>query len=178
MIRRLFTSILLRAALWHVAVQPTHSQEADDAQANAIRTAIWTAIIPDAFPQDIYTWRVRSDGTYREDGRDALTGTSVEQTLSGAWSRAGARMVLRQDDQPFVFDGVVLGNLYVGTLYFSGRAVSRFCAAKGEQPPTRCDPAASMAMHPPSRKDAHRILMRLSRRGTGRTALKAFFSPS
>ena len=27
-------------------------------------------------------------------------------------------MLLKQDDQPFVFDGVVLGDLYTGTLYF------------------------------------------------------------
>jgi hypothetical protein len=39
---------------------------------------------------------------------------------------AGASMISRQNDQPFVFDGNVLGNLYVGTIYFGGRAVSRF----------------------------------------------------
>ena len=55
-------------------------------------------------------------------------------------------MVLRQQDQPFVFDGVVLGSLYAGTLYFNGRAVSRFCAAKGDEAPKRCDAQPGVAM--------------------------------
>ena len=42
----------------------------------------------------------------------------IQRTLSGRWSRDGSRMQLKQDDQPFVFDGVVLGGLYTGTLCF------------------------------------------------------------
>ena len=34
--------------------------------------------------------------------------------------------MLRQEDQPFVFDGVVVGSLYTGTLYFKGRSISGF----------------------------------------------------
>jgi len=59
-------------------------------------------------------------------------------------------MILRQNDQRFVFDGAVLGNLYVGTLHLGGRAVSRFCAAKGELAPTRCYSPADVAMLPPT----------------------------
>ena len=58
-------------------------------------------------------------------------------------------MLLRQDDQPFVFDGAVLGNLYAGTMYFGRRAASRFCAAKGDEAPTRCDSQAGVAITPP-----------------------------
>ena len=109
--------------------------------------AVWTAIIPDAFPNDIYTWHMKDDGSYREDGRDAINGKPIQRTLSGRWMREGARMVLRQDDQPFVFDGAVLGNLYTGTLYFAGQSRSRFCAARGEVAPEHCAPPPSVAMN-------------------------------
>lgn len=142
MIRRLFASTILFATLWYLPATPTLSLEANDAQPDAI----WTAIIPDAFPRYVYTWRLKADATYQEDGRDASTGTSIQRTLSGRWSREGARMILRQDDQPFVFDGAVLGNLYAGTLYFSGRAASRFCAARGKRAPTRCDSGSGVAI--------------------------------
>jgi hypothetical protein len=55
-------------------------------------------------------------------------------------------MQLNQDDQPFVFDGVVLGGLYTGTLYFHGHAYSHFCAAKGEAAPKSCDTSRGVAM--------------------------------
>ena len=106
---------------------------------------MWTAIIPDAFPSYVYTWRMKSDGTYREDGRDAATGTPIQSTLSGRWNSEGPRMVLRQQDLPYVFDGVVLGSLYTGTLYLNGRPVSRFCAAKGDEAPKRCDAGQGVA---------------------------------
>jgi hypothetical protein len=106
---------------------------------------VWTAIIPDAFPGYVYRWRMRDDGTYREDGQDAATGTPIEPTLSGHWRRRELHLVLRQDDQPFVFDGVVVGSLYTGTLYFKGRSISGFCAAKGEQAPRHCSPAPRLA---------------------------------
>jgi hypothetical protein len=86
-------------------------------------------------------------------------------SLSVRWSREGSRMLLKQDDQPFVFDGVVLGDLYTGTLYFHGRAYSRFCAAKGETAPKRCNTSPDVAMvvetpHPvrqPSLKTRHEL---------------------
>jgi hypothetical protein len=87
-------------------------------------------------------------------------------------------MILRQNDQPFVFDGAVLGNLYVSTNYFAGRAVSRFCAVKGEPAPTRCYSPADVAMLPPPLDDAQQVLTKLSQTATADGLLKAFFSPS
>ena len=106
---------------------------------------VWTAIIPDAFPGYVYRWQIRDDGRYFEEGRDAATGMPIERTLSGHWHREGLHLVLRQDDEPFVFDGVVVGRLYTGTLYFKGRSISGFCAARGEQAPRHCSPAPRVA---------------------------------
>ena len=140
MMRRPFAFLMLCALLCSPA-QGGRAEQADDGEAGAV----WTAIIPDAFPNYIYTWRMRGDGSYREDGRDAARGKPIQPTLSGHWSREGPHMMLRQDDQPYVFDGVVLGNLYAGTLYFGGRARSRFCAIRGEAPPEHCAAAPSVA---------------------------------
>jgi hypothetical protein len=106
---------------------------------------VWTAIIPDAFPRYVYTWHMKGDGSYREDGRDAASGAPIQSTLSGRWNSEAPRMVLRQQDLPYVFDGVVLGGFYTGTLYFNGRAISRFCASKGDEAPKRCDEGQGVA---------------------------------
>ncbi|WP_407178213.1 hypothetical protein [Bradyrhizobium sp. STM 3562] len=142
MIRPLFNRLVLCVGLLSLAATATFSREAIQDQPGTV----WTAIIPDAFPDNVFTWHMGPGGSYREDGRDVSSGLSIQPTLSGHWSREGARMTLRQDDLPYVFDGVVLGNLYGGTLYFGGRAVSRFCAAKGEQAPERCDGGAGVAI--------------------------------
>jgi hypothetical protein len=102
-------------------------------------TVVWTVTIPEGFPGKLYTWRIKPDGTYDEDGRDALTGRPIQQTLSGRWTVEGGRMILRQSSIPFVFDGLVVGDRYSGTLYLRERRVSRFCAAKGETAPPRCE---------------------------------------
>ena len=138
----LFAFALLCAFFCALPARPgsaVESSEADEAG------AIWTAIIPDAFPGYIYTWRMKDDGSYREDGRDSHTGRPIQTTLSGRWSREGSRMTLRQDGVPYVFDGVTLGNRYSGTLYFGGRSRSRFCAIRGEKAPDRCDAVPSIA---------------------------------
>jgi hypothetical protein len=137
--RPLFAVLCLLAWCWHA--DPCFAREAGEPAS----ITVWTAIIPDAFPRYVYTWRMKGDGTYREDGRDAATGTPIQPTLSGHWNSEAPRMVLRQQDQPFVFDGVVLGSLYTGTLYFNGRAVSRFCAARGDEAPQRCDTQPGVA---------------------------------
>jgi hypothetical protein len=85
------------------------------------KIVVWTAIIPDGFPRNVFTWRLSPDGAYEEDGRDTLTGKPIQTTLSGRWTVEGARMILRQDDIPYVFDGVVVGDHYSGTLYLRGR---------------------------------------------------------
>jgi hypothetical protein len=130
MMRRMFAFLMLCALLCSPA-QGGRAEQGDDGEAGAV----WTAVIPDAFPNYVYTWHMKGDGSYREDGRDAARGKPIQPTLSGRWTREGPHMVLRQDDQPYLFDGVVLGNLYAGTLYFGGNARSRFCAARGEVPP-------------------------------------------
>jgi hypothetical protein len=139
---RWLLSFVMFCALLCGPAQGLRALEADDGEAGAV----WTAIIPDAFPNYVYTWHMRGDGSYREDGRDAKS-KPIQPTLSGRWNREGARMALRQDDQPFVFDGMVLGNLYAGTLYFGGNARSRFCAARGETPPDHCAAVPSVAMN-------------------------------
>jgi hypothetical protein len=140
MMQRLLPFVMFCALLCSPA-QGGRAPETDDGEAGAV----WTAIIPDAFPNYIYTWRMKGDGSYREDGRDAGKGKPIQPTLSGRWNRDGAHMVLRQDDQPYAFDGVVLGNLYAGTLYFAGRSRSHFCAIRGDKAPERCDAAPSVA---------------------------------
>jgi hypothetical protein len=140
MMRQRLGLLMLYALLCYPA-QGGRTEQADDGEAGAV----WTAIIPDAFPDYVYTWHMKGDGSYREDGRDAARGKPIQPTLSGHWNREGPHMVLRQDDQPYLFDGVVLGNLYAGTLYFGGSARSRFCAARGEAPPEHCAAAPSVA---------------------------------
>ncbi|WP_027581459.1 hypothetical protein [Bradyrhizobium sp. Ai1a-2] len=130
------------ALLWCLQANPILARDAA-ADADGI---VWTAIIPDGFPRYIYTWRMSPDGSYREDGRDATNGKAIQATLSGYWRRDGARMILRQDGYPFVFDGVVVGTSYAGTLYLNGRSFSRFCANRGETPPERCGSEAGVAM--------------------------------
>jgi hypothetical protein len=137
---------LVPILIWCVLLAVTGAQQSLALESTSSAATVWTVIIPDAFPRFVYTWRMKDDGSYREDGRDEAKGTPIQPTLSGHWSREGARMLLKQDEQPFVFDGVVLGGLYTGTLYFHGRATSRFCAAKGDVPPERCNPAPGVAM--------------------------------
>ena len=142
MLRVLFVAFALLA----VQAPPSFARETDAGAADTV----WTAIIPDGFPGFIYTWHMKRDGTYREDGRDGRRGTPIQPTLSGRWSRDGAHLLLTQTDQPYVFDGVVLGGLYSGTLYFHGRAYSRFCAAEGNEAPKRCDNSQGVAALSPA----------------------------
>jgi hypothetical protein len=141
MTRRLSLFAVWCVLLWCLHANPSLSQQAEGPEG-----VVWTAIIPDAFPRYIYTWRISADGTYREDGRDAATGATIQATLSGRWSVDGPHMILRQRDLPYVFDGVVLGGLYSGTLYLNGRFASRFCAAKGESAPESCGEKPRVAL--------------------------------
>ena len=137
---------LIPILIWCALLSAVGARSSVALEGSTSATSVWTAIIPDGFPGFIYTWRMKDDGTYREDGRDEAKGTPIQPTLPGHWSREGSRMLLKQDDQAFVFDGVVLGGLYAGTLYLHGRSYSRFCAAKGDAPPERCNPAPGVAM--------------------------------
>ena len=141
MVRLLSIVIFCCAVLAGLRSEAAFTGEVSDAQTGTV----WTVLIPDAFPRFVFIWHVNADGSYAEDGRDAATGRPIQSTLHGHWSRDGARMILRQDGLPYVFDGVVLGNLYAGTMYFDVRSSSRFCAARGEQPPDHCGPPQGIA---------------------------------
>jgi hypothetical protein len=145
MVRVFFIVIFLGAVLGGLCADAMWGRETSAAEAGTV----WTAIIPYAFPRYIYTWHLNADGSYAEDGRDAATGRPIQSTLHGRWSSDGAQLILRQDGLPYVFDGVVVGNLYSGTMTFDGRSSSRFCAAKGEQPPEHCGPPQGVALAVP-----------------------------
>jgi hypothetical protein len=141
---------LVSILIWCALLAAMGAQRSLALEDGGSATTTWTAIIPDGFPGFIYTWHMKDDGSYREDGRDETKGAPIQPTLSGHWSREGSRMLLKQDDQPFVFDGVVLGGLYTGTLYLHGRSYSRFCAARGEVAPERCNtPGVAMMLPKP-----------------------------
>lgn len=99
---------------------------------------VWTTVIPEGFPGIVYTWHLRPDGSYSEDGREMTTGKRVQPTLSGHWRVTATHMVLKQDGIGYVFDGDVTGDEYLGVLYLDGKAFARFCALKGEAPPQSC----------------------------------------
>ena len=139
---------LISILIWCALLSAAGARSSLALEGGTSATTVWTAVIPDGFPGFIYTWRMKDDGTYREDGHDEAKGTPIQPTLPGHWSREGSHMLLKQDDQPFVFDGVVLGGLYTGTLYFHGRATSRFCAARGDAAPKRCEISPGVAMIP------------------------------
>ena len=141
MIRVLLVVIFCDTVFSGMRTEAAFTGEVSDVQADTV----WTVLIPDAFPHFVYTWHFNADGSYAEDGRDAVTGRPIQSTLQGHWSRDGAHMILRQDGLPYVFDGVVVGNLYSGTMSFNDRSSSRFCAAKGKQPPDYCNPPQGIA---------------------------------
>lgn len=99
---------------------------------------VWTAVIPQGFPHNIYTWHLKPDGSYKEDGRNAVNGAAIQPTLTGHWRMTGKHMVLRQDGIDYVFDGNVMGKEYLGVLYLDSKRFSRFCAARGKTPPQTC----------------------------------------
>jgi len=126
----------LLALLCAVLLLPAHAGDkaaADDA------TGTWTLIIPEAFAGIVFSWHINADGTYQEEGWDKETGNPIQSTLSGRWTGEGNKMKLSQEGIPFVFEGTRTGPSLTGTLYLSGKNVSRFCALKGETPPDRCD---------------------------------------
>ena len=102
------------------------------------QATVWTTVIPKGFPGNIYTWHMRPDGSYSEDGREMATGKRVQPTLSGHWRVTGKHMVLKQDGIGYVFDGHVIGDEYLGVIYLDGKRFAHFCAFKGEAPPPSC----------------------------------------
>jgi hypothetical protein len=140
MLRFIAVLVMLVLGIAGCAAGPSAVAQESTSQTGQDQPSVtWTATIPEGFPGNVYTWRLKPDGTYEEDGRDAETGRSVQQTLFGRWTVDGDRMVLRQDGFTYVFDGVVAGDRYSGTLYLGFRRVSRFCAIKGDAVPQHCD---------------------------------------
>src|SRR5258708_567633 len=129
-IRTAFALILAGLAL-------TSSADAEESRKGQA-AAVWTVVIPKAFPGNICVWRLKPDGTYEEDGRDAKTESPIQETMRGRWSIEGTRMVLQQDRIPYVFRGLVIGDDYSGDLYFGKRVISNFCAIKGSVKVPRC----------------------------------------
>jgi hypothetical protein len=101
---------------------------------------VWTLIIPEAFEGVVFSWRIKTDGTYTEDGWYRDSTVPVQETLSGHWSVDGGQLTLTQDTLGYVFEGTIAGNSYYGELYLRGQRVSYFCALRGESPPAKCDP--------------------------------------
>lgn len=100
----------------------------------------WTAVIDrGVYSGDFYTWRLKKDGMYEEDGHDIASGASIQQMVTGTWIAKDGRLVLRQDFAGYVFDGVVSGSRYAGTFYQNDTPLAKFCAWKGREVPTGCD---------------------------------------
>ena len=119
--------LLVEAVMAGAGAPPVSAQE-----------TVWTTIIPKGFPGYVYTWHVKADGSYSEDGRDAATGKAIQPTLFGRWRMTGKHMVLKQDGIGYVFDGNLIGDEYLGVLYLDAKRFARFCAIKGETPPPDC----------------------------------------
>ena len=125
---KIFMAALLIGALpMGVGAMPACAQE-----------TVWTTIIPKVFPGTVYTWHLRPDGSYSEDGRDTATGKAIQPRLSGHWRVTGRHLVLKQDGVGYVFDGSLIGDEYLGVLYLDGKRFARFCAIKGGAPPQAC----------------------------------------
>lgn len=102
-------------------------------------TETWTVIIDGNYSGIVYTWWLKSDGTYEEDGRFASGNAPAQATQTGTWARQRSRLTLKQDAYGFKFDGKASAEMYSGTLFQYGQPVARFCAWKGLEVPVGCD---------------------------------------
>ncbi len=147
MVGRFFLFAAWCALLWCLQVNPGLSRdaavEADD--------SVWTAIIPDAFPHYVYTWRMSPDGSYREDGR-----------MPQAAGRSRPRF-------PDIGDAT-------GRAWFYGRRATRLCSTEWCSEiamRARCIWAAAPfpAFAPPKAKAARALRQRGWRRDDAMTGL-------
>lgn len=139
---RLARNVLL-FLMFAIAAAPASAQRLSGQDQAAV---VWTIIIPEGFPKDVFTWRLKPDGTYEEEGREVARGRPIQPTLTGRWTLEGSHMVLRQIGIPYVFDGTFDGEHYSGTLYLGGRPVSSFCAVKGALAPSCAAPVAMRSL--------------------------------
>jgi len=97
----------------------------------------WTVTIPQAFPLHVFNWIIAPDGTYQEDGRNAMNGRRT--LVAGRWTVEGVHVVLRQSNEDFVFDGTVSGGCFIGRLFHNGKNISSFTARKSGATVRNCD---------------------------------------
>ena len=116
-----------------LAVAPSTAQE-------PVAEGVWSVVIPNAFPGQVFTWRVAADGSYNEDARSIRSGARMQNTVSGRWDLQGVHLVFRQTDENYVFDGTVAGGCYIGRVTLQGKDISSFTARKrGRSGTDRCD---------------------------------------
>ncbi len=97
----------------------------------------WTVTIPQAFPLHVFSWIIATDGTYQEDGRNAMNGRRT--LVAGRWTVEGVHVVLRQSNEDFVFDGTVSGGCFIGRMFHNGKNISSFTARKSGATVRNCD---------------------------------------
>lgn len=119
-----------------VAQTPSSPSENGSAIERGI-TGQWTVTIPQAFPLHVFNWIVAPDGTYQEDGRNALNGRRT--LVAGRWTQEGVHAVMRQSNEDFVFDGTISGGCFIGRLFHNGKNISSFTARKSGTIVRNCD---------------------------------------
>jgi hypothetical protein len=124
--------VLLIVLAAGVAVAGLSNARAGSPDASPVGT--WTIVIPVGFANNIFTWRVKADGTYEEDARDVKTGESVQPTFTGRWSVKDGRLTLAQNEYAYVFDGLLIGDSYSGMLTLAGREPDLPRGNKASQP--------------------------------------------
>lgn len=100
-------------------------------------TGTWTVVIPQAFPLHVFTWQVADDGTYQEDGRNAINTRRTQ--VFGRWTLQGVHVVMTQNTEGFVFDGTVSGGCFIGRMMHDGKNISSFTARKRGSTVRNCD---------------------------------------
>lgn len=136
----LLTRLALVLAVTILAAVPARGQAAPQPQDPLSGLGIagqWTVTIPQAFPLHVFNWIVAPDGTYQEDGRNALNGRRT--LVAGNWTLQGVHVVMRQSNEDFVFDGTLAGGCYIGRLFHNGKNISSFTARKRGAAVRNCD---------------------------------------
>lgn len=138
----LLTRLALVLAATLLATAPLHAQPATPPSPGAPATergitGQWIVTIPQAFPLHVFNWIIAPDGTYQEDGRNALNGRRT--LVAGRWTLEGVHAVMRQSNEDFVFDGTISGGCFIGRLFHNGKNISSFTARKSGTTVRNCD---------------------------------------
>ena len=138
----MWTRLALVLAVTLLAAAPSAAQEpapplSDAPEAAKGITGQWIVTIPQAFPLHVFDWIIAPDGTYQEDGRNAVNGRRT--LVAGRWTLEGVHAVMRQSNEDFVFDGTVSGGCFIGRLFHNGKNISSFTARKRGATVRNCD---------------------------------------